>query len=367
MSQFIKSSAMSNLADPIPRSWRLRLRLSVRTLMLVVLLLGGSLGWIVYRARLERDAEEAVARVGGHIQYDWQWIHGKVMSTARPSWLTRHLGSGYFEHIVAVSGGDFDDEAMARLGRLDHLEWLITYPSRVTDAGMSELQTLTGLRRLQVASERATGASLASLSGMRQLESLRLYQIRINNSDLVHLAKLTSLEELCIESPLLTDACVAPLLSGRPNLKHLGLSGRGITDTGIGELSHHANLNRVSLMDTQISDAGIALLSRLPLLAHLDITGTQITDTGLRHLSRMKQLGILLLNRTRVTDAGIASISGLPALGYLDLSGTQITDVGVGHLAKTQSLMFLVVKETAVTDSGIAAFQKEHPGALVPR
>jgi hypothetical protein len=281
--------------------------MSVRTLMLVVLAIGGGLGWVGYRARLERDAADAVIRVRGHVYYDWQWSHGHLKQPAQPGWLTRHLGPGYFEHIVSIGGPDFDDAVLARVGRLPSVEWLITYPSTVTDLGMAHLRGLTGLRRLQIASGQATGASLANLEGMTGLESLRLYTMAIADADLVHLAGLSRLEDLCIESPRITDACVAPLLSGRSKLKMLGLHGRGITDAGVEEISHLGTLERLSLQKTRVTDAGLAPLIKLPLLTDLDLSETQAGDDGLRHLAGIRRLDELKLRGTRVTDAGIAA------------------------------------------------------------
>ena len=43
-------------------SCRRRLRLSVRALMVLVLITGGGLGWLVYSARIQRDAIAAIQR-----------------------------------------------------------------------------------------------------------------------------------------------------------------------------------------------------------------------------------------------------------------------------------------------------------------
>jgi TRAP-type C4-dicarboxylate transport system permease small subunit len=44
----------------LPRSWRRWLRFSVRGLIIVVLLIGGWLGWLVRSAHVQRDAVVAI-------------------------------------------------------------------------------------------------------------------------------------------------------------------------------------------------------------------------------------------------------------------------------------------------------------------
>jgi hypothetical protein len=41
-------------------------------LMLLVLMVGGSLGWICYRARVQRKAVAAIEAAGGDLIFDWQ-------------------------------------------------------------------------------------------------------------------------------------------------------------------------------------------------------------------------------------------------------------------------------------------------------
>ena len=48
-----------------------RVRLTVRTLMVLVLVLGGVLGWVVHRARVQREAVAAIKRAGGNPFMDY--------------------------------------------------------------------------------------------------------------------------------------------------------------------------------------------------------------------------------------------------------------------------------------------------------
>jgi len=81
--------------------------------MAFVLLFGVGLGWIVYRARVQRDAVAAIERAEGTVWYEWQWRNGKPVLNGRtpcPQWLIDLVGVDYFGSVVRVSlaqvGGD---------------------------------------------------------------------------------------------------------------------------------------------------------------------------------------------------------------------------------------------------------------------
>ena len=68
--------------DPTSRpiEWRwYRVRLSIRAMIVLVVVVGCALGWVVHRTRVQRDAVNAVMRVGGRgeVSYDWEYKDGK--------------------------------------------------------------------------------------------------------------------------------------------------------------------------------------------------------------------------------------------------------------------------------------------------
>src|SRR5438045_3013968 len=89
--------------QPSPKTWRHRLRISVRALIVLVLVLGGGLGWIVHRARVQGEAVAAIRRAGGSYYYDWQYTNRKSGPFARPrwpDWLVARIGDDYFGHVT---------------------------------------------------------------------------------------------------------------------------------------------------------------------------------------------------------------------------------------------------------------------------
>lgn len=108
------------------------------------------------------------------------------------------------------------------------------------------------------------------------------------------------------------------------------------------------------------SDFGDAQLSRLTKvgknLRWLDLSGTGVTDQGLTNLSGMPNLSRLHLQRTKVTDDGLKAIAGLQNLEYLNLYGTAVTDDGLDVLGTLSNLRQLYLWQTKVTPERAKAF-----------
>src|SRR5579883_2231089 len=167
---------MSRIRIPVPR----RLRLSLRTLMVLVLMVGGTIGWLVHRARVQRDVVRAVERAGGNVIYRWAWTFDawKKIGTRPPwpKWLADPLGPDFFGTVTSVyfqngPAPGADDDLMARIARLDGLESLcFTRESRVTDNGLVHLREMESLEQLDPGRTRALGLGLVHLKGLSRLK-----------------------------------------------------------------------------------------------------------------------------------------------------------------------------------------------------
>jgi hypothetical protein len=93
------------LAEPASRPWRRLLRFSMRGLIVLVLVIGGGMGWLARSARIQREAVAAIEKTGGRVIYDWRWSNQNFISEARP-WVPRQLGEfmgiDYFGHVIAA-------------------------------------------------------------------------------------------------------------------------------------------------------------------------------------------------------------------------------------------------------------------------
>ena len=95
----------TTLANPVSRPWRRYLRFSVRGLIVLVLVIGGWLGWIVRSARIQRDAVAAIQNAGGVVMYDWEWKNEEGFPGSnlrhRGSWISSDVD--YFGHTTGVA------------------------------------------------------------------------------------------------------------------------------------------------------------------------------------------------------------------------------------------------------------------------
>jgi hypothetical protein len=246
---------------------RRRLGVSLRMLMLLVLGVGGSLGWICYRARVQREAVSAIERAGGAVQYDWQL--DLYASTPRhaptqlgtPGWLRRHLGPGFFEEVTWVSFFakgqcelELDDTIMFDIGCLPRLQVLsVAKPNVVTDAGLANLKHLGDLKILNIVSRGLTNTGLVHLRDLRKLEYLQMVNTQI--TDLESLRNLSRLQELY-------------------------LLGSRVDDTGLAPIEKLNRLRRLAFFDTGITDHGLARLAVLKQCRTIELEGTQVTVEG---------------------------------------------------------------------------------------
>ena len=279
------SSAMS--VQAVPRSRRRWLRTSVRGLIILVMVIGGGLGWIVKSARIQREAVVAINSARGGVTYDWQISNGRYNRTAKP-WapgrLIELIGIDYFCHVthVRVSWSARPvDTTMAHIGRLSRLQRLNISNQSLTDVGMTNLAGLKELSRLELCNTLIDDAGLAYLSGLTELSVLDLSETRLSDAGLVHLKGLTKLSVL-------------------------------------------------DLRFTQVSDTGLAHLDALHDLSVLYLSSTRVTDHGLVHLKGLTKLSYLVLrNNAQITDAGLVHLEGLTKLSELNVDGTRVTKKGM--------------------------------------
>ncbi len=371
-----------------------RLRFSLRALMVIVLILGGVLGYWVARSREQKAAVAAIERAGGTVAYDWEWHGGFHIRGQQPPrwkrWPIQLLGPDYFATVkqVTLVGGKperVNDELMDQVGRLRGLESLTINSCRgVTDAGMVSISRLGQLTALDVGFTSITAASLKHVADLRRLKRLDLQSTSATDADLAHLSGLTSLEgpQIFGKSPGITDAGLAHL---RPlvNLNMISFNATRITSAGLVHMRDMTRLNFLNLPDSQIADlhpiahltgiksvtlpgasiddAGLAPIAGFTGLSHLNLDRTRITDAGLDHIKGLTAIQNLWLNNTAITDAGLTKLSGLNQVTLLFIEGTRVTDAGVANLQGLKQCIQIAVGKTGVTDDGIKAANANRP------
>lgn len=108
-----------------------------------------------------------------------------------------------------------------------------------------------------------------------------------------------------------------------------------IKDADLESLKGLDSLTKLTLNNNkELTDAALEKLKQLGLtkLTKLYLVDTKLTDAGLAHLKEMKDLQVLSLVGTPITDAGLEHLKEVKGLKELYLFGTQVTDEGVKKL-----------------------------------
>ncbi|MGB5518074.1 MAG: response regulator [Gammaproteobacteria bacterium] len=176
------------------------------------------------------------------------------------------------------------------------LETILEWPRLQTGQKLDLLST-------QI-SDRELGNLLASLHDLRFLS---LAETRVGDAGLVHLQSLTNLQELHLDHSDITDEGLQ-LLTTLPKLEILDLKGTRITDAGLVHVGHMTGLKGLYLTRTAITDAGLENLRSLSKLETLILWDTAIGDAGLEHLKSLQHLKEVILWNTRVSQQGAATL-----------------------------------------------------------
>ena len=239
-------------------------RMSVRALMILVLIVGGGLGWVAHRSHLQRRAVAAVRGAKGSVSYDWQ-IKGNKFQKGKgprgPAWLRRLVGDEPFQYITRVdlTNGRSDDTVMAAIASQGRLESLSMDQPRLTDAGFASLGALTGLRELRLGGKAVGDAGMVHVGKLIGLDTLSLEGTSVGDAGLVHLAGLKQLEILRLDSTPVTDAGMVHL-SGLRSLKMLALNYTKVGDPGLVPL-RGLPLAEIMLYECPTTREGVAALA----------------------------------------------------------------------------------------------------------
>ena len=142
-----------------------------------------------------------------------------------------------------------------------------------------------------------------------------------------------------------------------PKLASLTLDGPDITDELVPRIAEQTPLTSLALLNTMISDKGIAQFTTLKSLKVIDLRlSSQVSDASMHTLARLSKLrAVRLSGVTKLTDAGIGTLLALPQLTELDLRNCRaVTESGIEALAKKDTLRTLKIGGPQVTNDVLA-------------
>ncbi len=377
-----------------PRPRRRWLRLSLRGLMVLVLIIGGVVGWLAHTVRTQRQAIAAVRAAGGSVQINYHWRamsigpQGAVLADepVLRTWLRRWLGDEWFQHVwnVSLKSGPVDPQmfaalahfdrlqsinvngatgigpGFAKLGGLRHLTSISLISPNADDTVLAGIAKLGSLRRLMLERPDATDGGFARLARLQQLTSLEIHGCpNLTDAGLGFLAAIKTLTDLeLVGCPTVSDAGLTRLLAGGSTLKRVTLAGNDGLAAPVTLLARHQpGLEVLTVSGPICTDADVAAIGGLTRLKSVTLLGSRITDAGLTPLGSLASLTALDLNNTHLTDSGMEVLGTFPALNDLTLSRTKVGDAGLAHLARLP-LLRLELDGCGVTDAGMAALAR---------
>ncbi|MDZ4832614.1 MAG: hypothetical protein SGJ27_02315 [Candidatus Melainabacteria bacterium] len=203
---------------------------------------------------------------------------------------------------INLNSREFTDEGMTELARFKGLQLLtLGFFYKVTDAGMSRLETLPVLKQLVFNHARLPDHTLSTVIKIKSLHEVGFAVCEnLKHEQLSQLSKL-------------------------PNLQKVRLCTQDITNADCLTISRLSNLQELDLINNKISTTGVEHLVKLP-LTRLTLSGNPISDKALNALSRVKTLKLLMVaNCPQLTEeAKIAFQKALPKCQLLEtVSDTQ--------------------------------------------
>ena len=202
-----------------------RLRYSLRTMLVVVLVLSVWLGWMANRAAKQRRAVDEIRELGGQVYYDYERDENDAeIRIPRPvppgpAWLRKLVGTDWLADVIVVRLRDVTDKELALLEDLPGLKRLFIRGRNVTDAGLAHLGTLDKLDYLEVEKFDISDDGLQQLSGLKNLEFLVLRDIGVTDAGLDHLESLSGLERLYLERTQVTAEGVNRIGQAMPDVR----------------------------------------------------------------------------------------------------------------------------------------------------
>ena len=159
--------------------WRFRFQYSIRSLLVLTVAVAIPFSWLgveMKKAKEQKEAVEAIEKLGGFVAYDYQLdasednpfaIKTEGTKPPGPTWLRRLLGDEFFANVVDVvlHGSDGTDAALEHLKGLSQLQSLYLDETGATDAGLARLKGLGRLQGLDLGSRRSRTPAWSTSKG----------------------------------------------------------------------------------------------------------------------------------------------------------------------------------------------------------
>ena len=128
--------------------------------------------------------------------------------------------------------------------------------------------------------------------------------------------------------------------------------------------THFLELNMVNV--PSFGDKDVPLLQKIAQqVMWLVLADTKITDAGFESLKSCANITRLNLKNTAITNASISLIGQFNKLEYLNIVGTKIDDAGLLGLTPSVTLKKIFCWQSGITANGVMVFQKKYPSIQI--
>ncbi len=251
------------------------------------------------------------------------------------------------------------DREMAFLRFLPTLRSVDLFGAGVTDAGMESLASVKQTSNLSLMQTAVTARGLRHLKEMESLDALSLMDTSITAEGWRTVGDIGSLRRLSLHFQI--DDSQLQLLTSVRQIESLYLSDVLLSEQSAGIINQLENIKRLSLTVTGADDRQCHWLAQIeiPLDLHLS-RSPDISVAGWKEFTSTKLKGMTLI-QTPITDTGLAHLGSIDDLEMLFINDAPVTNAGLSHLRELNSLRGLVLHGTKVTEEGVAELQKSLP------
>jgi hypothetical protein len=340
MTDPIESESSQSLELP-GKPKRRRLALSLRSLMILILIVGVWLAWQTNRARTIRRAVDTIEKAGGQVLFkspfdasgQWNsWLHP-------PRWLYRKLGQEYLSDVESVvfasmKGEACTPETMRAIVSLPRLRNLNLFNIPVGDGTMQAIGRLLDLEEIQITEPfEIVSPTLFRNRGKKPSANpppeLTIVGLR-------HLTGLKKLRKIELRTRCPIEASILQTWSQFPDLRELDLGHDELHDAEIQILGKFGQLQKLNFG----GEIGIFVprtTRPLPIaswgkLEFLWISDVVLSSDELRAISRLAKLKSLTLSFARVSDEKLLLLRDMKGLKELTLQGGPVTSEGIDAL-----------------------------------
>lgn len=298
-----------------------------------------------------KSTDREVARRAGELAVAIEDNAAKVLEAFGANVQRRKDGKVYSVDFRESKDSRLTDADLIQLLALPRLEILNLEKTTISDEGLKVVGRQTGLGHLTLEGRRISDAGLSHLAQLKRLSVFEVFRANILGSGLAQLKGLKELESLYFEDCPVTDE---GLREGTihckelSRLKSLGLLETKVTDAGLAHLLNLESIARLRLDRSPISGKGLAYLNRLPNLTDLVLRGTPITDEACDILAKSTTVQRLFLAETKVTVKGVKALQSMPRLSWLSHGNLGLNPAEIDELRRAFPKATLTTESTKV-------------------